>query len=85
MHYEYPNRHEGTNRRPLRIVIADDNALIRKLLREFLESEPGWVVCGEAVDGNDALVKSVELKPDLLLLDISMPQVGGWQVCHSIR
>ena len=85
MAYEYSGHTEGTNTSPLRILIADDNATVRKLLREFLESEPGWTVCGEADDGNDALAKAVKLRPDLLLLDISMPELGGWQACRSIR
>jgi DNA-binding NarL/FixJ family response regulator len=85
MPYESCGRNGEGNLRPLRILIADDNATIRRLLREFRESEPEGIVCGEAVDGNDALIKAVELKPDLLLLDISMPQMGGWQVCQSIR
>jgi len=71
--------------RPLRILIADDNATVRNILRQFLETEPAWSVCGEAVDGKDAVAKAVELKPDLLLLDISMPQLDGWQACKSIR
>ena len=69
----------------LRILIADDNATIRRLLRKLLESEPGWTVCGEAVDGHDAVEKAVELRPDLVLLDMSMPKLGGWQACQSIR
>lgn len=69
----------------LRILIADDNATIRKLLRELLESEPGWSVCGEAVDGQDVVEKAVELKPDLLLLDMSMPKLDGWKACKFIR
>ena len=59
--------------RPLRILIADDNATVRNILRQFLETEPAWSVCGEAVDGKDAVAKAVELKPDLLLLDVDMP------------
>jgi DNA-binding NarL/FixJ family response regulator len=82
---QYSGKRQGMNSLPLRILIADDNATVRKLLREFLESEPGWIICGEAIDGNDTLAKALELKPDLLLLDISMPQLGGWQVCQSIR
>jgi DNA-binding NarL/FixJ family response regulator len=85
MPYEQSGHTEGANAPPLRILIADDNATVRRLLREFLESEPGWTVCGEAVDGNDALAKAARLRPDLLLLDISMPELGGWQACRSIR
>jgi CheY-like chemotaxis protein len=69
----------------LRILIADDNATIRKLVRELLESEPGWTVCGEASDGHDAIEKAVEFSPDVLLLDMSMPKLDGWQACKSIR
>ena len=70
---------------PLRILIADDNAMIRKLLCELLESEPGWTVCGEAVNGEDAIEKAAELRPDVLLLDMSMPRVDGWQACRMLR
>ena len=70
---------------PLRILIADDNATIRKLLRELLESEPAWTVCGEAVDGEDVIEKVVELRPDILLLDMSMPKLDGWQACRTVR
>lgn len=45
----------GVPMKALRILVANDNATIRKLLRERLESEPGWIVCGEAVDGHDAI------------------------------
>jgi len=69
----------------LRILITDDYSAIRSIVRQFVESELGWTVCGEAVDGNDAVSKALELNPDLLLLDISMPQLGGWQACQAIR
>jgi CheY-like chemotaxis protein len=75
----------GVPMKALRILIADDNATIRKLLRERLESEPGCIVCGEAVDGQDAVEKAVEFSPDVVLLDMSMPKLDGWQACKSTR
>ena len=69
----------------VRILIADDNSIIRKLVRVLLESEPGWIVCGEAVDGEDVIEKTVELRPDVVLLDMSMPKLDGWQACKLIR
>src|ERR1700729_1168548 len=69
----------------LRILIADDNAAMRTILRQVVEMVPEWTVCGEAVDGRHAVTKAVELNPDLLLLDISMPHLGGWQACRLIR
>lgn len=77
--------HETKKSPALRILIADDNATIRTLLRQFLESEPGWSVCAEAANGKDALEKTLEFKPDLLLLDLSMPEHGGLALCQSIR
>jgi DNA-binding NarL/FixJ family response regulator len=77
--------HDPTKSPALRILIADDNATIRTILREFLESEPGWTVCAEASNGKDALEKTLEFKPDLLLLDLSMPEYGGLTLCQSIR
>lgn len=69
----------------IRILIADDSSIIRNLLRILLESQAGWIVCGEAVDGQDVIAKAVELRPDVLLLDMSMPKLDGWQVCKSIQ
>jgi DNA-binding NarL/FixJ family response regulator len=77
--------HEATKSPALRILIADDNATIRAILRQFLESEPGWSVCAEATNGKDALEKTLKFKPDLLLLDLSMPEYGGLALCQSIR
>src|SRR6185437_4713580 len=77
--------HEAKKSPTLRILIADDNATIRAILRQFLESEPGWTICAEAANGKDALEKTLKLKPDLLLLDLSMPEYGGLALCQSIR
>jgi len=63
--------------RPIRIVIADDHAVLRAGLRALLELESDIEVVGEAIDGHDCIEKVVELQPDLLLLDINMPHCNG--------
>jgi DNA-binding NarL/FixJ family response regulator len=67
-----------------RILIADDHEVVRRGIRALLEGHPGWEVCGEAVDGRDALEKARELSPDLALLDISMPNLNGLEVARQI-
>src|SRR5208337_3303828 len=57
---------------PLRILIADDHAVVRTGLRTLLESRDGWQVCAEAVDGRDAVEKATKHKPDVAVLDIGM-------------
>jgi DNA-binding NarL/FixJ family response regulator len=59
------------------ILIADDSETIRTLIRAFLENRAGFEVCGEAVDGVDAIEKAKELKPDLIILDLAMPRMNG--------
>jgi DNA-binding NarL/FixJ family response regulator len=59
------------------ILIADDSETIRLVIRAFLESRAGFEVCGEAVDGVDAIEKAKELKPDLIILDLAMPRMNG--------
>jgi two-component system, NarL family, response regulator NreC len=61
----------------LRILIADDNPLVRSGVRILVEGHGGWTVCGEAGDGIEAIEQAVSLKPDLVLLDISMPHLDG--------
>ncbi|HEV2402433.1 MAG TPA: response regulator transcription factor [Candidatus Sulfotelmatobacter sp.] len=70
---------------PLRILIADDNEAIRNGLRSVLESRSGWVVCGQAVDGRDAVEKAFELEPDMILVDVSMPHLNGFEVARCIH
>ena len=59
------------------ILIADDSATIRTLIRAFIENRAGFEVCGEAVDGVDAIEKAKELKPNLIILDLAMPRMNG--------
>jgi DNA-binding NarL/FixJ family response regulator len=67
-----------------RILIADDHEVVRQGLRKVLESQPDWVVCGEAVNGREAVAKTRELKPDVLVLDFAMPELNGLEVTRQV-
>ncbi len=67
-----------------RILIADDHEVVRRGIRALLEHRPGWEVCGEAGDGREAIEKTRELKPDLVLLDIGMPNLNGIDAARQI-
>jgi DNA-binding NarL/FixJ family response regulator len=67
-----------------RILIADDSPPVRSGLRTLLGLNSDWQVCGEAVDGADAVEKAHELVPDLILMDFSMPQMDGVQAARQI-
>ena len=68
----------------IRILIADDDPAIRRLFRRLLESQPGWQVCGEAVDGVDAIVQTLVAAPDLAILDLGMPCKNGIEAARAI-
>ena len=70
---------------PKRILIVDDLEELRKLIRDFLEEELGFHVCGEAIDGFDAIEKAKDLKPDLIVLDVSMPRMNGIQAASRLK
>jgi DNA-binding NarL/FixJ family response regulator len=70
--------------RSFRIFIADDHEVVRRGIRSLLEEHVGWEVCGEARDGRDAVAKVVELKPDLVLLDVGMPGLNGLDAARQI-
>jgi DNA-binding NarL/FixJ family response regulator len=67
------------------ILIVDDDPNIRKHTRTFLERETPYSVCGEAVDGLDAIEKARELHPDLIIMDMSMPRMNGLQAARTLR
>lgn len=69
----------------MRILIADDNEMIRRAMATLLSAEPEWEVCGEARDGTDTIAKSRELRPDLVLIDVSMPGKSGLETARTLR
>jgi two-component system nitrate/nitrite response regulator NarL len=69
----------------VRILIVDDNESVRNGLRMFLELHEGFTVCGEAADGLEGIKRAFELKPDVVLLDLSMPNLDGMEATHLIR
>lgn len=68
----------------LRILIADDHEVARRGICSLLESHPGWQVCAEAKDGRDAVELATSTKPDLVLLDIGMPNLNGLEAARQI-
>ena len=70
---------------PIRVVLADDHSVVRKGVREFLEEEPDIDVIGEASDGLQAVALATELQPDVVVMDIKMPQLSGVDATKRIR
>ena len=69
---------------PHRILIVDDNAAIRSLLRSLIEPQPEYQVCGEAENGEIAVHKVQELNPDIVILDLQMPVMDGLAAARHI-
>ena len=69
----------------VRILVADDNELVRRGLCSLLREHPAWQVCGEAINGKEAVEKASLLKPDVMLVDISMPDLNGFEVATRIH
>jgi len=70
---------------PIRILIADDHEIFRRGLRSLLESHAEWEVCGEATDGQEAVDRTKELNPDIVVLDITMPRLNGLEAAQLIK
>jgi DNA-binding NarL/FixJ family response regulator len=68
----------------LRIMVADDHDVVRRGLRALLEGQPGWEVCGEAANGREALDRLRGLKPDVLVLDVNLPDLSGLDVAREV-
>jgi DNA-binding NarL/FixJ family response regulator len=68
-----------------RILIVDDHEIVRRGVRALLESDPGFSICGEAGNGREAVTKATELRPDLVLLDVGLPELNGLEVTRQLR
>lgn len=73
------------NMKTLRILIADDHDLMRRGVKTLLQAHAGWEICGEAHTGREAVAQAEELKPDIVILDISMPDLNGVEAARRIR
>ena len=70
---------------PIRVLIVDDHAVVREGLRAFLELQAGLEVVGEAADGEEAIEAGARLRPDVILMDLVMPQLGGVAAMRKLR
>jgi DNA-binding NarL/FixJ family response regulator len=70
---------------PKYILLVDNSAVIRAATRRFLENQPGFEVCGEANDGFEALEQVMHLNPDLIILDLAMPRMNGFEAARELR
>src|SRR6187402_2892517 len=68
-----------------RILIADDHDVVRSGLRTILEAQPNWEVVAEAADGKEAILKAIETKPDVAVIDYSLPLINGIEVTRRLR
>jgi len=75
----------STSSQPLRILLVDDHALLRAGLASVISAQPGFVVCGEATNGEEAVLRFEELRPDVTLMDLQMPALDGVGAITKIR
>jgi DNA-binding NarL/FixJ family response regulator len=69
----------------MRILIADDHDIIRKGVKAVLSTHPGWEVCAEASTGREAVARAEQHRPDIVVMDISMPELNGLEAARQIR
>ena len=69
----------------IRVLVADDYLPFRVMLRHLLDAEPDVEVVGEAADGEQAVKQAAELQPDVIMLDLAMPRLDGWEAIPMLR
>lgn len=79
--YDY----QGWKELKARILLADDHEIVRRGIKSLLEGQTAWEICGEAENGREAVNKAVQLEPDLVVLDLSMPVLNGLEAAREIR
>ncbi len=67
------------------ILIIDDSPDVRRCMRRFLEEQPDWIVCGESENGREGILKARQLKPDIILIDLSMPVMNGLEPARELK
>jgi DNA-binding NarL/FixJ family response regulator len=72
-------------RRKVRVLVADDHPIIRKAVRSVLQAQPHFEVCGEAEDGAQAIQEAKKLTPDVIVLNINMPVLNGFEAAREIK
>jgi two-component system nitrate/nitrite response regulator NarL len=79
-----PKPVNGSLHPPVRLLIADDHEVMRLGIRNLLEGKPGWSVCAEANNGQEAIEKTLKFQPDVIIMDISMPVMNGLDAATKI-
>lgn len=69
---------------PVKILIADDHEIVRQGIRRVLEIKPDWEICGEASNGQEAVRMARELSPDIIIMDVTMPVMSGFEAADEI-
>src|ERR1700730_14680762 len=69
---------------PVRILVVDDHEVVRQGIRTILSARPEWEICGEAVNGQEAIKLAEELRPDAIIMDITMPVMSGLEAARQI-
>jgi len=75
----------GLSTRMVRILIADDHDVVREGIRALIEEHEGWSICSEAVTGREAVLKATLARPDLVILDVGMPEMNGLEAARQIH
>jgi DNA-binding NarL/FixJ family response regulator len=74
----------GSPQPRVRVLVADDHEVMRLGIRNLLEVQPGWSICAEATNGQEAVEKALQFRPDVIIMDITMPVMNGLQAAGEI-